>query len=164
MDRVDSAISKETIDFEEDTESNTEEGNTKDRAYPAILKEAIDFKNIPPNLNLSKFYIKEGKVKFYIEEGNVMDIADPTILEEHGIEIRQQLEDYLDLVKRCTTSKGEDRTYMIHFAKELRRIEKCFRALGHENLMFGSIMFMVSEPILGRISGKAWVLKKLLIL
>jgi len=36
-----------------------------------------------------------------------MDIADPIFLKEHGIEIRQQLEDYLDLVKRCTASKEE---------------------------------------------------------
>ncbi|MCD7449136.1 hypothetical protein HAX54_049499 [Datura stramonium] len=51
--------------------------------------------------------------------------------EKPGIdhEIRQQLENYLDLVKRCTASKGEDRPYMIYVAKELRRIEKCFRAL-----------------------------------
>ncbi|KAK4344626.1 hypothetical protein RND71_034802 [Anisodus tanguticus] len=63
------------------------------------------------------------------EKCNVMDLADPAILAgESGIhEIRQQLEDYLDLVKRCTASKGEDRPYMIYVAKELRRIEKCFR-------------------------------------
>ncbi|KAJ8534544.1 hypothetical protein K7X08_016272 [Anisodus acutangulus] len=61
------------------------------------------------------------------EKCNVMDLADPAILAgESGIhEIRQQLEDYLDLVKRCTASKGEDRPYMIYVAKELRRIEKC---------------------------------------
>ncbi|XP_009796095.2 serine/threonine-protein kinase ZRK4-like [Nicotiana tabacum] len=65
-----------------------------------------------------------------IEECNVMDIADPAILaEERGTDIQQQLDDYLDLVKRCTLSKGDDRPYMIDVAKELRRIEKCFRAL-----------------------------------
>ncbi|OIT31488.1 PREDICTED: non-functional pseudokinase ZED1-like [Nicotiana attenuata] len=64
-----------------------------------------------------------------IEECNIMDIVDPAILEENGIEIRQQLEDCLDLVKRCTLSNGEDRPYMIHVAKEIRQIEKCFRAL-----------------------------------
>ncbi|XP_075083662.1 serine/threonine-protein kinase ZRK1-like [Nicotiana tabacum] len=64
-----------------------------------------------------------------IEECSIMDIVDPAILEENGIEIRQQLEDYLDLAKRCTLSNGEDRPYMIHVAKEIRRIEKCFRAL-----------------------------------
>lgn len=70
-------------------------------------------------------------LEYNIEECNVMDIADPAILAgEHGIhEIRQQLEDYLNLVKRCISSKGDDRPYMIYVAKELRRIEKCFRAL-----------------------------------
>nr|XP_009628930.3 non-functional pseudokinase ZED1-like [Nicotiana tomentosiformis] len=85
-----------------------------------------------------KVNMVDGKIKEWpnncvssnIEECNVMDIADPAILaEEHGIDIQQQLDDYLDLVKRCTLSKGEDRPYMIHIAKELRRIEKCFRAL-----------------------------------
>lgn len=66
---------------------------------------------------------------FNIEECNIMDIVDPAILEENGIEIRQQLKDCLDLVKRCTLSNGEDRPYMIHVAKEIRRIEKHFRAL-----------------------------------
>ncbi|XP_033515156.1 non-functional pseudokinase ZED1-like [Nicotiana tomentosiformis] len=70
----------------------------------------IDFTKIP-------------HVETNIEEGSVMDIADPTILEEHGVEIRQQLEDYLDLVKKCTGYKGEEKPYMIHVAKELRRIE-----------------------------------------
>ncbi|XP_009790259.2 non-functional pseudokinase ZED1-like [Nicotiana tabacum] len=69
-------------------------------------------------------------VEYNIEECNVMDIVDPTILaEERGIDIQQLLDDYLDLVKRCTLSKGEDRPYMIDVAKELRRIEKCFRVL-----------------------------------
>lgn len=68
-------------------------------------------------------------VELYIKESNAIDIADPTFLEQHGIEIRQQLEDYLDLVKKCTTYKGENRPYMIHVAKELGRIENCYRAL-----------------------------------
>ncbi|XP_059299166.1 non-functional pseudokinase ZED1-like [Lycium ferocissimum] len=65
----------------------------------------------------------------YVREANVMDVTDPAILEEHGIEIHQQLEDYWDLVKKCTTYKGEDRPYMIHVARELRRIDKCYCAL-----------------------------------
>ncbi|KAF3644266.1 hypothetical protein T459_16947 [Capsicum annuum] len=64
-----------------------------------------------------------------IEEIHVMDIADPAILEEHGIKIRQQLEDCWDLVKKCTAYKGEERPYMIEVAKELSRIHHCFRAL-----------------------------------
>ncbi|CAN4099716.1 unnamed protein product [Withania somnifera] len=68
-------------------------------------------------------------VDSYIGECNVMDIVDSDILEELGIEIQQQLEDYLNLVKKCTTYKGENRPYMIHAARELRRIEKCFRTL-----------------------------------
>ncbi|KAH0666091.1 hypothetical protein KY285_027297 [Solanum tuberosum] len=63
-----------------------------------------------------------------IEKIHVMDIADPAFLEEHGIEIQQQLEDCWDLVKKCTKSKGEERPYMIEVAKELRRIHNCFRA------------------------------------
>ncbi|PHT45552.1 hypothetical protein CQW23_14710 [Capsicum baccatum] len=86
MNRVDSVISKETVDLEEDVESNTEEGNAMS------LEEKIDLKNIPTNF-----------VNRCIKEANVMNIADPTILEEHGIEIQQQLNDYLDLVKKCTT-------------------------------------------------------------
>ncbi|WMV34526.1 hypothetical protein MTR67_027911 [Solanum verrucosum] len=65
----------------------------------------------------------------YIKEGNVLDIVDPTILEEHGIEIQQQLKDYLDLARKCTADNGDDRPYIIHVARELSRIEKCFRAL-----------------------------------
>ncbi|MCD9639973.1 hypothetical protein HAX54_024984 [Datura stramonium] len=79
-------------------------------------------------------YFRTRKILLLMD--HVMDIADPAILEEHRIEIRQQLEDYLDLVKICTLSKGEDRPYMIHVARELRQIEKCFRALSvvaHEN-------------------------------
>lgn len=68
-------------------------------------------------------------VETNVEEGSVMDIADPTILEEHGVEIRQQLEDYLDLVKKCTAYKGEEKPYMIHVAKELRKVEKCYHGL-----------------------------------
>ncbi|KAH0749081.1 hypothetical protein KY290_028313 [Solanum tuberosum] len=64
-----------------------------------------------------------------IEEIHVMDRADSAILEEHGIEIRQQLEDCWDLVKKCTKSKREERPYMIEIAKELRRIHNCFCAL-----------------------------------
>lgn len=57
-----------------------------------------------------------------------MDITDPIILEEHGIDIQQQLEDYLDLVKKCTALKGDNRPYMIHVARELCRMEKSFRS------------------------------------
>ncbi|MCD9639972.1 hypothetical protein HAX54_024983 [Datura stramonium] len=90
--------------------------HTVDRA---ISEETTDFEDPnPPNI-----------VELYIKESNAMDIADPAILEEHGMEIRQQLEDYLDLVKICTSSKGDDRPYMIQVARELRRIENCFRAL-----------------------------------
>ncbi|KAF3671944.1 putative trehalose-phosphate phosphatase F-like [Capsicum annuum] len=89
MNRVDSVISKETVDLEEDVESNTEEGNAMSRVDSPILEEKIDLKNIPTNF-----------VNRCIKEGNVMNIADPTILEEHGIEIQQQLNDYLDLVKK----------------------------------------------------------------
>ncbi|XP_018630494.3 serine/threonine-protein kinase ZRK1-like [Nicotiana tomentosiformis] len=69
----------------------------------------------------------ESQLQSYIKEGSAIDIADPAILEEHGIEIRQHLEDYLDLVKKCAALKGEDGPYMIQVAKELRRIENCFR-------------------------------------
>ncbi|XP_060180676.1 serine/threonine-protein kinase ZRK1-like [Lycium barbarum] len=88
----------------------------------AIPKGLIYLENLSPNI-----------VDRYFKEGNVIYIADPAILEERGIEIQQQLEDYLDLVKKCTAYKGENRPYMIHVAKELRRIENCFRALtiGH---------------------------------
>ncbi|KAM3375519.1 hypothetical protein P3S68_014233 [Capsicum galapagoense] len=89
-----------------------------DRVDFAIQEEIIDFKNLLTNI-----------VHRYIKVGNVVDMVDPTTLEEHGIEIQQQLEDFFDTLKRCTSSKGEDRQYMIHVAKELRRIEKCFRAL-----------------------------------
>ncbi|XP_049387401.1 serine/threonine-protein kinase ZRK1-like [Solanum stenotomum] len=116
--RADFTNSKERIDFEEDAKSNTEEGSAMNRLDSIILEETIDFKNLPINF-----------VDRYIKEDNVMDIADPIILEEHGIEIQQQLEDYLDLVKKCTADKGDDRPYMIHVARELIRIEKCFRAL-----------------------------------
>uniref|UniRef100_M1D8G1 Leucine-rich repeat receptor kinase PEPR2 n=2 Tax=Solanum tuberosum TaxID=4113 RepID=M1D8G1_SOLTU len=108
VEMVDSAISKEPIDCEEDNKSNIEERNAMDTS----------FENLPPN-----------SVDRYIKENSVIDRVDPTIFEEHGIEIQQQLEDYLDLVKRCTTYNGENRPYMIHVARELRRIEKCFRAL-----------------------------------
>ncbi|KAG5601332.1 hypothetical protein H5410_032702 [Solanum commersonii] len=118
IDRVDSKNLKEKMDFEEDAKSNTEEDNTLDRVNSAILEETTDFKYHPPNM-----------VDHYIKEDNVIDIVDPTIFEDHGIEIQQQLEDYLDLVKRCTTYNGDNRPYMIHVARELRRIEKCFRAL-----------------------------------
>ncbi|KAF3646760.1 putative trehalose-phosphate phosphatase F-like [Capsicum annuum] len=86
-----------------------------------------------------KEYVRNGAIiKFgetylesNMEECNVMDIADPDILAgERGIhDIRQQLEDYFDLVKRCTVTKGDDRPYMIYVARELRRMEKCFHAL-----------------------------------
>ncbi|KAL3366061.1 hypothetical protein AABB24_010952 [Solanum stoloniferum] len=108
VEMVDSAISKEPIDCEEVNKSNIEERNAMDTT----------FENLHPNI-----------VDRYIRENSVIDIVDPTIFEEHGIEIQQQLEDYIDLVKRCTTYNGENRPYMIHVARELRRIEKCFRAL-----------------------------------
>lgn len=57
-----------------------------------------------------------------LEEDNVLD---PIILEEHGTEIQRQLEDYLDLVKKCT---ADDRPYMIHVARELCRMEMSFRS------------------------------------
>ncbi|XP_049410997.1 serine/threonine-protein kinase ZRK4-like isoform X1 [Solanum stenotomum] len=108
VEMVDSAISKEPIDCEEVNKSSIEERNAMDTT----------FENLHPNI-----------VDRYIRENSVIDIVDPTIFEEHGIEIQQQLEDYIDLVKRCTTYNGENRPYMIHVARELRRIEKCFRAL-----------------------------------
>ncbi|KAH0666075.1 hypothetical protein KY285_027281 [Solanum tuberosum] len=108
MKRVDS---KERIDFEEDAKSNTEEDNA--------MNSTIDSKNLPINF-----------VDRYIKESNVMDIADPAILEEHGIhQIQQQLKDCLNLIKKCTADKGDDRPYIIHVARELGRIEKCFCAL-----------------------------------
>ncbi|KAH0662342.1 hypothetical protein KY284_027273 [Solanum tuberosum] len=107
MKRVDS---KERIDFEEDSKSNIEEGNA--------MNSTIDSKNLPINF-----------VDRYIKESNVMDIADPTILEEHGIEIQQQLKDCLNLIKKCTADEGDDRPYIIHVARELGRIDKCFCAL-----------------------------------
>ncbi|KAM3308661.1 hypothetical protein P3S67_010405 [Capsicum chacoense] len=64
--------------------------------------------------------------KMNIEEIHVMDIADPAILQEHGIAIQQQLKDCWDLVNKCTKSSGKDRPYMV--ARELHRIHKCFRA------------------------------------
>ncbi|XP_015160549.1 non-functional pseudokinase ZED1-like [Solanum tuberosum] len=70
----------------------------------------------------------------YIKEDNVLDIVDATILEEHGIEIQQQLKDYLDLARKCTADKGDDRPYMIHVARELCRIEKCFRSWSKLNV------------------------------
>lgn len=88
----------------------------------------IDIRDIPPSVEFEDPYLPTN-VQLYINEGSATDIADPGILEEHGIEIRQHLEDYLDLVKQCTESKGEDRPYMIKVAKELRRIGNCFRAL-----------------------------------
>ncbi|KAH0662351.1 hypothetical protein KY284_027282 [Solanum tuberosum] len=107
---------KESLDS---MQSNTEEGNVMDRVDSRIYEETTDFKDPnPPTM-----------VELYIKESNAIDIADPTFLEQHGIEIRQQLEDYLDLVKKCTTYKGENRPYMIHVAKELCRIENCYRAL-----------------------------------
>ncbi|XP_049372986.1 serine/threonine-protein kinase ZRK3-like [Solanum verrucosum] len=102
-DIIDRVNSKETTDIDE--EDSVEEDNFMDSV---ILEETIDFKNFPTNF-----------VDRYIKESNVVDIADPTILEEHGIEIQQQLEDYLDLVKKCTTLKGDDRPYIIHVAREL---------------------------------------------
>ncbi|KAH0666076.1 hypothetical protein KY285_027282 [Solanum tuberosum] len=105
--RVDFTNSKERIDFEEYPKSNTEEGSAMNRLDSVILEETIDSKNLPINF-----------VDRYIKESNVMDITDPTILEEHGIEIQQQLKDYLDLVKKCTADKGE----------ELGRIGKCLCA------------------------------------
>ncbi|WMV34531.1 hypothetical protein MTR67_027916 [Solanum verrucosum] len=115
--RADFTNSKERIDFEEDAKSNTEEGSDMNSLDSVILEETIDSKNLPINF-----------VDRYIKESNVMDITDPTILEEHGIEIQQQLKDYLDLVKKCTADKGDDRPYIIHVARELGRIGKCLCA------------------------------------
>ncbi|WMV34534.1 hypothetical protein MTR67_027919 [Solanum verrucosum] len=89
--RVDSINSKESIHFEVDAKSNTEEGNTLDRVNYAILEEIIDYKISPTHL-----------INNYIKKSNVLDIVEPTIFEEHGIEIQQQLKDYLDLAKNCT--------------------------------------------------------------
>ncbi|KAG5601331.1 hypothetical protein H5410_032701 [Solanum commersonii] len=83
-------------------QSNIEEGNAMDRVDSTIFKD--------PNLPTM--------VELYIKERDVIDIEDPTLLEQHGIEIRQQLEDYLDLVKRYISSKGEDRPYMIHTSRQ----------------------------------------------
>ncbi|MCD7462452.1 hypothetical protein HAX54_048561 [Datura stramonium] len=98
----------------------------------AIVTQKTDvygFGNVLFQLLIRKrMYMRDGVIT-NIEECNVMDIVDPAIVAgEPGIdhEIRQQLEDYLNLVKRCTASKGEDRPYMICVAKELRGIEKCF--------------------------------------
>ncbi|KAF3620977.1 putative inactive serine/threonine-protein kinase-like [Capsicum annuum] len=53
-----------------------------------IPDDMIDFESLPPNL-----------VDHYTKEGNKMDIVDSvSIIEERGIEMRQQLENYLDLV------------------------------------------------------------------
>ncbi|PHT45506.1 hypothetical protein CQW23_14664 [Capsicum baccatum] len=78
-------------------------------------EEMIYLENLPSNV-----------VGRYIKEDNVMDIADAGILEEHGFEIRQQLKDYLELVKKCTADNRENRPYMIYDARELRRIENCY--------------------------------------
>ncbi|PHT99168.1 hypothetical protein BC332_31924 [Capsicum chinense] len=53
-----------------------------------IPDDMIDFESLPPNL-----------VDHYTKEGNKMDIVDSvSIIEERGIEMRQQLENYLDPV------------------------------------------------------------------
>ncbi|XP_015077352.1 non-functional pseudokinase ZED1-like [Solanum pennellii] len=109
--RVDSTNLGKRINFEEAAESNIAEGSSVDSTYST---ETIDFINIATDP--------------YIEEDSVIDITDPIILEEHGIEIQQQLEDYLDLVKKCTADKADDRPYMIHVARELCRMEKSFRS------------------------------------
>ncbi|KAH0750886.1 hypothetical protein KY290_030118 [Solanum tuberosum] len=70
----------------------------------------------------------------YIKEDDVLDIVDLTILEEHGSEIQQQLKDYLDLARKCTADKGDDRPYIIHVARELGRIVKCFRSWSKLNV------------------------------
>ncbi|XP_015161011.1 non-functional pseudokinase ZED1-like [Solanum tuberosum] len=101
-----------------DSKSNIEESNTMDTLNYAILEEIINFKNLPTNL-----------VDHYTKDSNVLDIVDPTIFEELGIEIQQQLKDYLNLARKCTAMKGDDTPYMIHVARELCRIEKCFHAL-----------------------------------
>ncbi|KAH0749071.1 hypothetical protein KY290_028303 [Solanum tuberosum] len=58
------------------------DSNAMDRLNYAILEGKINFKNLPTNL-----------VDHYIKDSNVPDIVDPTILEELGIEIQQQLKD-----------------------------------------------------------------------
>ncbi|KAH0749070.1 hypothetical protein KY290_028302 [Solanum tuberosum] len=140
MKRVYSTNSTERIDFEEDAKSNTEEDNTLDRVDSTTSKERIDFEEDARSSTEegSTFYSMDSKdkgttyidlVNGYIKEGNVMDLADPIILEDHGTEIQQQLHDCFDLVKKCIAGNEDDRPYMIHVARELCRIEKCFRAL-----------------------------------
>ncbi|PHT45504.1 hypothetical protein CQW23_14662 [Capsicum baccatum] len=78
VDRDDHVIPVETIDFKEGVEPNTEEGNAMGRVNSAISEEAIYSET--KGLNA---------VRYFIEKNNVMDIADPTLLEEHGISIQQ---------------------------------------------------------------------------
>jgi len=140
MKRVDSTNSTERIGFEEDAKSNTEEDNSLDRVDSTTSKERIDFEEDARSSTEegSTFYSMDSKdkgttyidlVNGYIKEGNVMDLADPIILEDHGTEIQQQLHDCFDLVKKCTAFYKDYRPDMIHVARELCRIEKCFRVL-----------------------------------
>lgn len=83
--------------MKKDAKSNSE-SNAMDRLDSTIPDDMIDFESLPPNL-----------VDHYTKEGNKMDIVDSvSIIEERGIEMRQQLENYLDLGKQCITDKGED--------------------------------------------------------
>ncbi|WMV34535.1 hypothetical protein MTR67_027920 [Solanum verrucosum] len=91
-----------------------------DRVDSTTSEDTMDFEeDITVNFKFIDGYIKEGI--------NIMDLADPIILEEHGIEIQQQLKDFSDLAKKCTAGNGDDRPYMIHVARELCRIEKCLK-------------------------------------
>ncbi|KAG5601338.1 hypothetical protein H5410_032708 [Solanum commersonii] len=67
VEMVDSAISKEPIDCEEDNKSHIEKCHAM----------YTTFEKLQPNI-----------VDRYVRENNVIDIVDPTIFEEHGIEIQ----------------------------------------------------------------------------
>lgn len=107
--------------------------NTDVYSFGVVLLQLLTGKNMSTLNVKDRVYIVHPEVSDFkmmdIEEIHEMDIADPAILEEHGIEIRQQLKDCWDLVKKCTKSKGEERPYMIQVAKEVHRIHNCFRAL-----------------------------------
>ncbi|KAG5601333.1 hypothetical protein H5410_032703 [Solanum commersonii] len=106
--------------------------NTDVYSFGVVLLQLLTGKNMGTlnikDRNYIMYDVDSDLETIEIEKIYVMDIADPAILEEHGIEIQQQLEDCWDLVKKCTKSKGEERPYMIEVAKELRRIHNCFRA------------------------------------
>ncbi|KAH0662350.1 hypothetical protein KY284_027281 [Solanum tuberosum] len=107
--------------------------NTDVYSFGVVLLQLLTGKNMGTlnikDRNYIMYDVDSDLETIEIEKIHVMDIADTTILEEHGIEIQQQLEDCWDLVKKCTKSIAEERPYMIEVAKELRRIHNCFRAL-----------------------------------